>query len=159
MPRLNGYDYSQENYYFVTICTENRRNIFGLPENQTFSGRIAEEELQQISKHFSGIRLDSFVVMPNHIHAIIVIGCDKAERASPFPTLSIVIGSYKSGVSRRIHQQMPNMKVWQRSFYDHVIRNEADYLRIWQYMDENPIQWEDDEYYMCGTGSDVPRGT
>ena len=146
-PRLPGYDYAQENYYYVTICTGGHRCIFGLPENQTLFGKIAAEELQKIAERFSSVRLDAYVIMPNHIHAIIVIGCDMAERASPFPTLSTVIGSYKSGVSRRIHQISPNVTVWQKSFYDHIIRNEEGYQKIWQYIKENPLKWQLDKYY------------
>lgn len=84
--------------------------------------------------------------MPNHVHAIIVI--NNEERSRPFPTaLPTVIGLYKSGVSKRIHQLNPDLNVWQKSFYDHIIRDENEYLRVWKYIDENPIKWDTDEYY------------
>ena len=91
--------------------------------------------------------MDKYVIMPNHIHMIVVIGCDGAERSRPFPTLSTVIGQYKSGVSRNIHSICPDFKIWQKSFHDHIIRNENDYQMIWQYIDTNPATWENDCFY------------
>ncbi len=80
--------------------------------------------------------------MPNHIHAIISINkCDDKERSRPFPTLSTVIGLYKSGVSRKI-----GFPIWQKSFHDHIIRDEKEYQEIWQYIDTNPQKWEEDCY-------------
>jgi hypothetical protein len=76
-----------------------------------------------------------------------MIGCDNgAERSRPFPTLSTVVGLYKSGVSKLIHKTKPEIKVWQKSFYDRIIRNEQGYREAWLYIDENPQKWEDDEY-------------
>ena len=158
--RLPSYDYANENYYYVTICTHEKRCIFGDVKELNEYGKIAEEELLEISKRFECVKLDKYMVMPNHVHAIIVIGCDNHEggaRPSPtlvgakIPTLTTVLGLYKSGVSKRIHQIDPALQVWQRSFYDHIIRNERSYLEIWRYIDENPIKWEFDEYYChCG---------
>ena len=85
--------------------------------------------------------------MPNHIHAIISIGCNGVvERSRPFPTLSTVVGLYKSGVSKRIHDMDSQIKVWQKSYYDHVIRGNDDYVEICRYIDENPLKWDLDEY-------------
>lgn len=131
--RLPSYDYSQANYYFVTICTDRRRPLFGLPEAPTVLGSLAEQELRNIAGHFSNVRVDKYVLMPDHIHAIFVFShC--AERSRPFPTLSSVVGLYKSGVSRKAHSG----KIWQKSFYDRVLRNEKEYLEVWRYIDENP---------------------
>ena len=87
--------------------------------------------------------MDRYVVMSNHIHALIRIEADNQNQS-----LSSVVGSYKSAVSRKIHTISPNVSVWQKSYYDHVIRTEESYLNIWKYIDENPIRWENDEYYL-----------
>ncbi|MGM9648795.1 MAG: transposase [Butyricicoccaceae bacterium] len=150
---MAGFDYSSQQYYFVTICTQKRRRLLsdivgnGLDRSvvsvNTNCGNIAERQLVQIPAHFEGIRIDKYVIMPNHIHMILVIGCDgKTERSRPFPTLSTVIGLYKSGVSREA-----GFPVWQKSFHDHIIRNAQDYREIWRYIDENPLKWQEDCFY------------
>ena len=148
LPRLRGFDYSAENYYYVTICTKDKKCIFGEPEKLNELGRIAENELQSIGKHYDGVRVDKYVIMPNHIHAVIIIGCDGAERSRPFPTLSTVVGLYKSGTARKIHEKHPKLEVWQKSFFDTVIRNNTAYLEIGKYIDENPLKWQLDENYV-----------
>ncbi len=139
--RLAGYDYSKQNFYFVTICTRNKSNLFYCENELNNYGLIAEKELKNIHKHFEGVWVDKYVIMPNHIHAVIVIGCNGVEeRSRPFPTLSTVVGLYKSGVSRQIHKESPNIVVWQKSFYDEIIRNENAYLEVLQYIEENPLK-------------------
>ena len=140
LPRLKGFDYSTENYCFVTICTKDKKCIFGETNQRNEFGRIAEKELQELSEHYDGVRVEKYVIMPDHIHAIIVIGCDDAERSRPFPTLSTVVGLYKSGVSRKIHEKCPELEVWQKSFYDSIIRDDKDYMEIWKYIDGNPCK-------------------
>jgi REP element-mobilizing transposase RayT len=176
--RLHGYDYSTNGAYFVTICSKDRARIFGTitvgdglahpgglahpahPANAIIVqlseyGRIAEAELQNIPTHYNGrVTVDCFVVMPNHIHAIIIItggmsgdetgrGITTTGRASPSPTLGNIVGGYKSGVSRRC-----GFPVWQRSYYDHIIRDETDYRRIAAYIENNPARWQEDRF--CG---------
>ena len=159
--RLPGYDYSQANCYFVTICTAGKKNILGdirrgdpcgRPEwIPTALGIIAEKNIACTEEKF-GIAISPYVIMPNHIHLMISLLGQRAT-ARVAPTLSQIIGAYKSKVSydylqlcKKNNTQMGTL--WQRSYYDHVIRNEADYLRIWQYIDENPAKWTEDEYYM-----------
>jgi len=103
----------------------------------------------QIPERFSNVYLDKFVVMPNHVHIIIVIDNvdNQAERSRPFPTVSKIIGLYKSGVARCIHEMNKEITVWQKSYYDHVIRTEDDYQNAWQYIDTNPLKWEEDKYF------------
>ena len=96
--------------------------------------------------HFEGVNIDKYVIMPNHIHCIVAIG--RTERSRPFPALSMVVGLYKSGVSKCVHELHPDMKNWQKSFHDHIIRNEEDYHRIWQCIDENPAKWAEDESFL-----------
>ena len=149
--RLKDYDYSSNGYYFVTICTYNKAHIFGSVIDGTVLmnqfGCIAAEELENIACHYELIFAIKYVVMPNHVHAIIVI--NNEERSRPFPTaLPTVVGLYKSGVSKRIHQLNPDLNIWQKSFYDHIIRDENEYLRVWKYIDDNPLKWDKDEYFM-----------
>ena len=143
--KIPGFDYASEHYYFVTICTHEKKCIFGTAGNLNALGRIAEQDLREINLHYCGVRIDKMVIMPNHIHAIIVIGCE--NEAGKYPSLNAVIGQFKSGVSRRIHEHLPDLIVWQRSYHDHVIRNRVDYEKIWNYIDGNPSKWMDDCYY------------
>jgi REP element-mobilizing transposase RayT len=147
--RLSGYDYTKEAYYYVTLCTHRKMHLFGDVNNLNIFGKLAEDELLNIPKHFTGIQIDKHVIMPNHLHAVIVIGCtDIIAGDKKYPSLSTIIGSYKSGVSRQIHRIKPDIKVWQTTFYDHIIRNEQDYNEICRYIDENPAKWTGDEYYI-----------
>ena len=145
--RLQGYDYSQNNYYFITICTYEKSQIFGIEDHLTDFGKIAENCLRKIQDVFSGVRVDKYVVMPNHIHAIVVFERNTAARMYACPTLGTVIGNYKAAVSRDIHLIDPKRTVWQKRYYDHIIRDQKDYKKIWTYIDENPVKWESDEYY------------
>lgn len=147
LTRLPDFDYSEQNYYYVTICTHQKRHIFWDVDKLNAMGRIAEEELLSISDRFDGVKVDKYVIMPNHIHAIIVIGCEITEQSRLFPTLSTVIGLYKSGVSKRIHTDRPSMQIWQKSFYDRIIRDEHAYIEVWRYIDENPVKWQFDQYW------------
>ena len=140
-PRIPNFDYASCGYYFVTICTYEKECIFGSAENPNVLGHIAEVELYEIEKHYTNIKIDKCVVMPHHVHAIIVIE-ENAES-----NLNTVVGQYKSGVTRKIRETQPQEKVWQRSYHDHVIRNEKQYLKIWEYIDNNPKKWELDCFY------------
>ena len=139
-PRLKQYDYATENYYFVTICTGEKKCIFGSPNHLNTFGKFSKEGLQLIETHFPTVKVDKFVVMPNHIHAIIILSADYVK-------LTTVVGSYKSYVTKKIHQIDPHIKVWQASFHDHVIRNQQAYEKIWNYIEYNPMKWEEDCFY------------
>ena len=152
--RLKGYDYSSQGAYFVTICTNKRHEIFGqfvgaglAPTDDTpiiqlsDCGKIAKNEAMKIAQYYDCIFVDCFVIMPNHVHLIIII-LDNTGRASPSPTLGTVIGGYKSGVSR-----LCGFPVWQRSFHDHIIRNEDEHNKIAIYIKNNPNTWKDDCFY------------
>ena len=154
--RLKNYDYSTNGTYFVTICTDKRKNILshiyvgqGLAPavNQlSLYGKIAEEQLLLLENRYPTIKIDKYVIMPNHIHAIILIN-NEAAGASPCPTLSDVICTYKSLTTRFCKQKRNIFRIFQTSFYDHIIRNEQDYLKIWQYIDTNPAKWSEDRFY------------
>ena len=140
-PRLPQYDYSKENYYFITICCQNRKCYFGSPNQLNEIGKIAERHIREIESHYEFVRIDKYVVMPNHIHLILVIEQSwKADAAQ-------VIGQYKSGVTREVRKILPDIEIWQRSFHDHVIRNQKSYESIWLYIEENPQCWDKDCFY------------
>ena len=140
-PRMGWYDYSTPGYYFVTICTKEKSRIFGEPGSLNDAGCIAQQILEEIPNHFTGVKVDKFVVMPNHIHVILVLEDGKTK-------LSDVIGQYKSAVTRKLRKTGWNQKIWQTSFHDHVIRDQMGYERIWAYIDTNPIRWKEDCFYI-----------
>ena len=150
--RLPAFDYSSAGAYFVTVCTQDRRCILsdvvvgeGLaPPAVRLStvGRSVDEEIQAVTRRYENVRIDNYVIMPNHIHLIVSI-CEQTGGASPSPTLADIIRVIKSVSSHRC----PELK-WQRSYYEHVIRSERDYLEIWNYIDGNPSKWADDKYYI-----------
>ena len=141
--RIPHYDYSSSNYYFVTICTHNRKCLFGTPDHLNRLGHIVTEQILQISSHYQNVRVDKYVVMPNHVHMILVL-----QEMKQGPSVSQIIGQLKSGVTRDIHRILPELKVWQRSFHDHIIRNQAGYEKIWLYIEGNPINWSKDCFYV-----------
>lgn len=160
--RLQDFDYSQNGAYFVTICTKDRGRILsdirrgdpcGRPNIELSEiGKIAEKTISVIENMYD-ISVDKYVIMPNHIHMIILI-ChdDKRATARVAPTVGDIVGGYKSLISNQwlkiCKQRNSHMgQIWQRSYYDHVIRNKSDYQRIWQYIDNNQIKWELDCYY------------
>ena len=156
--RLKEYDYNQAGYYFVTICTKGKIHCLGevvgsaapcAPPIVRLSqfGKITEKYIQLIGIHNKGVNVDKYVIMPNHLHAIIII-TDSGGQGSARPTnktsgtLSRIVHGFK-----RLTNKESEVKMWQTSYYDHIIRNEQDYLRVWKYIDLNPAKWETDEYY------------
>jgi len=153
-PRLQGYDYRQAGAYFVTLVTWRRIHLFGrVQENEmalTAAGEIASACWVALPEHHPGVELDAFVVMPNHVHGVIFIGnTPNTDMHPPAASLGTVIGSYKSGVTRRIRETMadPGLQVWQGRFHDHIIRDEADLYRIQTYLLDNPSRWAEDTFY------------
>ena len=140
-PRLAHFNYAQPGYYFVTICTKDKQCFFGAPGQLNLMGRIASECLQDIPSHFPQVSIDKCVVMPNHIHVILKLSSNSTN-------LSAIIGQYKSAVTQKIRKRTPYAVIWQTSYHDHIIRNEADYQRIWLYIDANPFRWKDDCFYI-----------
>ncbi len=136
--RIPYYDYSLPNYYFVTICTHQKQCMFGSVEQLNGFGQIAEDYLLQIPSHFPNAIIDKYVIMPNHIHAIIILQDTSIDARRDLP---VIIGQYKAAVSQKLHRAMPGRIIWQKSFYDRIIRNEKGYREAWQYIDENPVRW------------------
>ena len=158
--RLKGFDYTQPGAYFVTICTDQRALLFGdVVSGQmrcnTF-GQIAHEEWWLGEKKRSDIQLDAWTVMPNHVHGIVGIlpGPRGTARRAPtvFPrsfgkavagSLSTLVGAYKSAVARHINKVRgtPGQEVWQRGYYEHVVRNDDELKHIHEYILANPQRW------------------
>ena len=153
-PRLKTVDYTC-GWYFVTICTEGRKQLLSRisvgrgdhtpPQVElTAAGQVAAKYMRGINRAYRNVSVETYVIMPNHIHMVIAIA-PAADGGvwSPRPTtLMTVIRSFKTLVTRELGRS-----IWQTSFYEHAIRCEEDHLRIWQYIDQNPARWADDEYY------------
>ena len=105
---------------------------------------MIEDSIRQMEKHHSNVSVLKYIVMPNHIHMVIAI--DDMAGGQGRPPLQKIVQGFKSITTRKCWDY-GRKHLWQRSFYDHVIRSEADYLSIWQYIDENPAHWAEDEYY------------
>ncbi|MCH7681286.1 transposase [candidate division KSB1 bacterium] len=158
--RLKNYDYSQNGYYFVTICTKNREEYFGQINDDEMIlsqyGKIAKQSWLEIPEHFEDIRVDEHVIMPNHIHGIVIIESDdepvgnrhacSLPEERQYQKLPIVIGSYKSSVTRKSNQIHDKFHFkWQKSYYDHIIRNDKSLDRIRHYIHYNALKWEYDQ--------------
>ncbi len=153
--RLKDYDYAQAGAYFVTIATRDRACLFGVIVDGQMclnaAGREAEQCWLQIPQHFPNAALDEFIVMPNHVHGILVLSRGTACRAPTIErfgqpvsgSLPTVVRSFKSAVTQRLNalRGTPNASVWQRNYYEHVIRDEASLQGIREYIANNPLQW------------------
>ena len=153
-PRLKEYDYSTPGAYFITICTHNRKcllsNIVGrglAPAEIRYTqyGEIAREQLLSLENRYPNLKIEQYVIMPNHIHAILIL--TEAAGASPRPTIMDVVSAYKSLTTRACKKEQSIDRLFQTSFYEHVIRGREDYLEIAEYIINNPKQWEMDTLY------------
>lgn len=174
--RLVNYDYSSAGIYFITICTFQKKKTFGdilrrgdpcgLPRTALSElGALAEETIREIEIP-NRVSVDKYVVMPNHVHLLLRLygvtpdsrkGChygleERYNHPEHNCDIPQIISKYKSlvankwlGVCKSRNQHMGT--IWQRSYHDHIIRDERDYLARWQYIDENPLKWEFDKYY------------
>jgi REP element-mobilizing transposase RayT len=164
--RLKDYDYSQAGAYYITICTRDRECLFGNVVNGQMqlneAGRIVRAVWDGLPRFYEGIELDAVVVMPNHLHGIIVIcAAVGAIHESPLPSkqakllriaerrrmlLSKIIGRFKMVTAKNINdlRGVSGLAVWQRNYYEHIVRNDESLHRIRQYIVENPAQWEFD---------------
>ena len=161
--RLKDYDYSTPGAYFITVCTDDKRNLFwngGIdttkfhwnavgancvrPQNLPLSniGKIVDSELQIWHTTYENVSLHSYVVMPNHLHIILVITGTEDGRTQFAPTVSRMVKQFKGAVTKRVGKS-----IWQKSFYEHIIRDQYDYDIRSKYIEENPIRWQCDEYY------------
>ena len=156
--RLHHFDYSTTGAYFITICTQNRRCVLsrivgrGLAPAETTAieytslGEIAEKQLFLLADRYPYLTIDQYVIMPNHIHTILILN-GEAAGASPRPTLTDIVCTYKSLTTRECKKSGFREKLFQTSFYEHIIRSREDYEEIVKYIYENPIRWCYDELY------------
>ena len=152
--RLSFYDYDREGAYFITICTQDRKcmlskivgdDALGVPENRlTDKGRIVDKFIRS-GNQMDRITVEKYVIMPNHIHGIFIVS-ESEEKG--LKDLSIILGQYKMSVTKIIRTMEPERIVWQRSFHDHVIRNQKSYEKIWTYIENNPLKWEEDCFFV-----------
>lgn len=180
--RLKCYDYATPGVYFITICARDRKCVFSkivTDENEqvandyTEFGKIAERNLLALEQRFTNLRIDKYVIMPNHIHALFVLtDCDsEAAGASPRPTIgaspcptigaslrptigasprttiSDIVCAFKSLTAKECRKISPTAKLFQTSFYDHIVRTELDYADVVRYIENNPLAWQLDELY------------
>jgi putative transposase len=162
---MKGFNYAAEGAYFVTICIQNRDCIFGSVADKSMvlneMGEIAQACWVQIPDHFPSTWMDSFVIMPNHLHGIIWIGPVGARHAVPLPineisvptfgqpvrgSLGTIIRSYKSAVTRALNlrRQLPGATIWQRNYYERIVRSEAALDLTRRYISDNPANWSHD---------------
>ena len=144
--RLKHYDYSSCGAYFITICTSDRRNYFwngggatiGRPQDVDLSqyGKLVDEAINNIPSIYPALKLDHYVIMPDHIHLLLIIRADEYGRPMVAPTISRVVQQLKGYITKRIGHS-----IWQKLFFDHVIRNRQDYEEHVKYICDNPVKW------------------
>lgn len=145
--RLNDYNYSSNGAYFITICTKNKENLLWknvgancvrpldqLPLSKI--GIVIENEIYKLNTVYENIKVDKYQIMPNHIHLIIFIYEDSNGRTQFAPTISRIIKQFKGSITKQIE-----FSIWQKSFYDRVIRNEKEYQSVWNYIHNNPLKY------------------
>ena len=151
--RLKDYDYSQNNIYFLTVCTHNRAELFGEIVGATLRGRpnapdkMIEKWVLLLEKKYSNLQVDKYVVLPDHVHLLVSLYSDETgdHTGSPLPK---IIGWFKTMTTNEYIRNVKAGKfepfdkhVWQRGYYEHIIRCDQDYEEAWQYIDENPLKY------------------
>lgn len=148
--RLKNYNYNTNGAYFVTLCTKDKRKILWNSVGETCGrpleasplskiGLMVEDEINRIQKIHPTVVIDKYVIMPNHIHLIVLLQCNENGRPQVAPTISRIIQQFKGAIVKKAEHPL-----WQRSFHDHIIRNEQDYKEIWNYIENNPSTWNND---------------
>ena len=156
--RLKDYDYSEEGAYFVTICAHNRECLFGNISDGRMQlsriGKVVEDCWKWLGDQYDYVYLDEWVIMPNHLHGIIVITDEDLGGSRTAPTkefkhkpLGRLIGAFKTVSARRIKdmRKSATARVWQRNYYEHIVRNEKELIGIREYIVNNPFTWDKDE--------------
>ena len=152
--RLSEYDYNSIGAYFITICIKDKAKILShivgdgaldVPKVElTHIGKIVDKYIRS-TNNIENVTVDKYVIMPNHIHILVSITADKRDVEAPSPTNKL-IPRVVSALKRLSNREI-GYNIFQRSYYDHIIRNRHDYDAAWQYIDENPIKWTSDEFY------------
>jgi len=184
-PRLIGYDYAQAGAYFITVCTHNRVGLFGEIVDGVMQLNTAGHRVQSVwlalPTHYPGVGLDAFVVMPNHVHGVLWIASNDnpagvinhaptsnvqlsvgAQFIAPDKTMPLgkIVRAFKAKTTFVINpiRQTRGTSIWQRGYYDHIIRHEDDLTRIRHYIDNNPAQWEHDQENPLASIHGKPQG-
>ena len=156
--RFNEFDYNTPAWYYLTMCTDDKKHLFGKVVNGSMLlndfGKIVDNCWNEIPKHFANVQLDYYVIMPNHIHGIIILDVGDANCASRKSDedrtkmkLPIVIQQFKRQCTQLIKTRYNySGKIWQRSFYERIIRNEKELYQIRKYIDQNALKWELDDH-------------
>ncbi|NEW59721.1 transposase [Sulfurovum sp. bin170] len=161
--RLQNWDYRWDGYYFITICPKDKEEYFGKIENGKMIlsplGVIADILWYEIKNHAKNIKLDVFVVMPNHIHGILILSGNETDEKNIGQkrfqnqgknSISSIVGGYKSAVTKHAHRL--NFEFgWQSRFYENIIRDEDRYMQIVDYVHQNPLKWENDKFFNIQT--------
>ncbi|MEI8272597.1 MAG: transposase [Paludibacter sp.] len=146
--RKKGFDYSSEQIYFVTICTNDKTHDFGLVEKDCMilngNGRIAEEQIHWLEAQYPYLEIHNAVVMPNHVHILFQIDIRKEHQSLKIKSVSELMGAYKTTVSKMIHLNGHDTFRWQWSFHDHIVRDANGYENIYHYISDNPVRWHND---------------
>ncbi len=156
--RLKGYDYSRNGVYFLTVCTKDKKCILGrvvgdgvldVPQMILSDyGKTVDRRIMEIQKTYEHIIIQNYVIMPNHVHLLVLLYSEgnalkeKVSETVANSEIAKLISTFKRFVNREI-----GFNIWQRSYHDHVVRNEAAYNTIWEYIDNNPAKWQEDCYY------------
>jgi REP element-mobilizing transposase RayT len=161
--RLADFDYAGGALYFVTICADRRRCIFGRVDDGEARlnalGRVVEDEWIKSLEMRRHVDLDAYVIMPNHLHAIVAL-FDQGARSAPLrgkglhdgmqaKSLASLVAGFKAAVTRRASNALPRLRlpIWQRNYYEHIVRDDRDLERIRAYIEANPARWEEDSYH------------
>ena len=148
--RLSGFDYSTNRKYFVTVCTHEKKKILSsveyvgeglcaLPQIKlTETGNLVDESIRFVNENMSGVLIEKHTIMPNHIHLLIELSAGGHGN----PPLQDIVGRIKSYTTHKY-----GLNIWQTSYHDHIVRNEDDYNKIWQYIENNHLKWTDDIYF------------
>ena len=137
--RLTGYDYSNSASYFITICTQPRRNYFWKNTHAyelSEIGRIVNQYIQSIPAHYDLISVDKYVVMPDHVHLLFTVYYPTLNEDKKSPNVLHIVKQFKGMVTKAVGKN-----IWQKSCYDHVIRNDQDYDEVWNYIENNPYKF------------------
>ena len=142
--RLKNYDYSSNGAYFITFCTFDKVNQFwtedGFTNLQDITlssfGIIMQTAIENIPSIYPNVSVDHYVIMPNHVHMILVLSDSQIS-------VPVIINQLKRNATKQI-----GYSIFQRSYHDHIIRNQADYEKIWEYIEDNPRKWNEDTYYL-----------
>jgi len=146
--RKKGFDYSSEQIYFITICTNEKTHDFGNVEKDCMilneNGKIAEEQIHWLEEQYHYVSIHNAVVMPNHVHILFEIDERHMLQEAKIKSVSELIGAYKTTVSKMIHLSGYTIFKWQRSFHDHIVKDADKYENIYHYISDNPAQWHRD---------------